>query len=67
MTGKNLTPRNKGKYSYNTAGLSETKCLLCNQPIGGEDYTECHIMARFGQMFFLHARCDENLKKDGDN
>lgn len=44
-------------YGYDRAAVPSAKCLMCDQPIGGEAWHEYPVWARFGQMFFIHDRC----------
>jgi hypothetical protein len=45
-------------YGYDINKVSKVKCLICNIPIGNEEYVEVNTLARFGQMLFAHKRCD---------
>ena len=45
------------KYGYDLDKVPEKLCLICEKPIGGEEYTEITQCARFGQMLFAHRRC----------
>lgn len=51
------------KWGYDLDRVKDVKCLLCGQRIGNEEYVEDTAWARFGQMFFIHKRCDEASKK----
>lgn len=43
---------------YDLNQVSKVLCLVCDRPIGHEEYTEVTVLARFGQMMFIHKRCD---------
>ena len=45
-------------YGYDMDKVSKVLCLICDQPIGDEEYTEITNLARFGQMLFCHKRCE---------
>ena len=45
---------------YDRSQVSEVACLMCDEPIGNEPYAEVRILARFGQMLFVHKRCDDD-------
>lgn len=45
------------KYGYDMNEVPKVECLRCEEPIGHEEYVEVAMLARFGQMSFLHARC----------
>lgn len=50
-------------YGYDIDAVPHVKCLLCDTPIGNEDYVEIKTTARFGQMLFAHKRCDEGGRR----
>lgn len=50
--------RQHPKYGYDLDAVRRVLCLHCDQPIGNEDYIEVAVLARFGQMMFVHKRCD---------
>ena len=45
-------------YGYDLDAVSKVLCFYCSQPIGNEEYREITTLARFGQMMFIHKRCD---------
>lgn len=51
------------KYGYDRNLVPGTQCLLCGKPIGREEYIEDTILARFGQMLFIHKVCAEEVKR----
>jgi hypothetical protein len=50
------------KYGYDLDAVSQKECLMCGEPIGSEPYKEVLTWARFGQMLFVHKRCDGAAK-----
>lgn len=51
-------------YGYDLEAVPKVRCLHCGEPIGDEEYVEVTLLARFGQMFFLHKRCDSELSSE---
>lgn len=47
------------KYGYDLNAVPGCICLICKEYIGQEKYIEVTPLARFGQMFFIHERCDK--------
>ena len=45
-------------YGYDMDKVPGKKCLMCHELIGNEEYVEEKSCARFGQMLFMHKRCD---------
>jgi hypothetical protein len=45
------------KWGYDMDKVPEVHCSRCHQPIGHEPYVHDTMFARFGDMFFFHARC----------
>lgn len=46
-------------YGYDPGKVPDVKCLMCNAPIGTEQWVEVTSLARFGTMLFRHKRCEE--------
>jgi hypothetical protein len=46
------------EWGYDEALVSSTECLVCGDPIGKGKYALETSLARFGQMFVLHAHCE---------
>lgn len=51
------------RWGYDLDRVKHVQCLMCKEPIGNEEYVEYTALARFGQMLFIHKRCD---KYEGD-
>jgi hypothetical protein len=49
-------------YGYDLERVPKVNCLYCHNQIGDEEYVEVKPLARFGQMLFVHKRCDEKVK-----
>lgn len=47
------------QYGFDRAAVAAVKCLACGAPIGSEPYSLVTLLARFGQMLFVHRRCEE--------
>lgn len=47
------------KYGYDLDRVKDVHCLHCQKPIGDEPYSEVSALSRFGQMFFIHKRCEK--------
>ncbi len=50
------------KWGYDLDKVKDVRCMMCKEPIDNEDYVEFTIFARFGQMFFIHKRCEKESK-----
>ncbi len=50
------------KYGYDEAAVAGVECLICGKPIGDAEYVEYPVLARFGQMFFIHKACDTEAR-----
>lgn len=46
---------------YDVSKVDDVHCFMCRQPIGDTEYREDRMLARFGQMMFLHVECPEPL------
>ena len=57
---KSLPTANE-RWGYDETLVPATLCLCCHEPIGAESYLEVTGLARFGQMNFIHTRCNNNL------
>jgi hypothetical protein len=44
-------------WGYDTAKVAGVQCFVCKEPIGQGEYLLDTTLARFGQMFFIHAGC----------
>lgn len=59
------------KHGFRLDKVPKTKCLICLEPIGDEEYLLDTWLARFGMMFFVHKECvikEEGLSvKDYEN
>jgi hypothetical protein len=54
------------KYGFDLDKVQKVRCLKCHERIGNEEYILNPILARFGQMFFIHKKCyngEENKQK----
>lgn len=54
-------------YGYDLDKVKDINCLMCDQPIGDEPYVEDIAFARFGDMLFVHKRCDDEPVKGDAN
>lgn len=50
------------KWGYDLDQVKVIDCLICQKPIAEEPYTEMTLLARFGQMMFVHKTCEERDK-----
>ncbi len=57
-------PRLHPKWGYDLDRVKDVHCLHCGERIGDEPYVEVTVLARFGQMTFLHKRCLETLEME---
>lgn len=58
-----LTGRAHPKYGYDMNAVKDVECLMCSEPIGEEPYNEFPMLARFGNMMFVHERCDDEKSR----
>lgn len=50
-------PTANRRWGFDEALVSKVKCFACDRKIGRAKYRLVTDLARFGQMFFVHARC----------
>jgi hypothetical protein len=55
--------RSHPKWGYDLDMVASRLCFTCKEPIGDEAYVEDTALARFGDMFFRHKRCDPEKPK----
>jgi len=51
-------PTANKRWGFDEALVPKVHCLFCKRPIGNEPYRLDTWLARFGNMFFIHKRCD---------
>lgn len=50
-------------WEYDIDQVKGIKCLHCGAPIGEEYYHEITTLARFGQILFVHQRCNKEAER----
>jgi len=45
------------EYGYDLDRVKRVLCLTCSEPIGDEPHEKVLLLARFGQMLFIHKKC----------
>ena len=45
------------EYGFDRAKVAQVDCLRCGEKIGDAPYQLVTVLARFGQMVFVHEKC----------
>lgn len=58
-----IPKKHRAKAGYDLRLVAGVGCHFCSKTIGKEPWIEIRILARFGQMFFAHKRCDKEAHR----